>query len=569
MKEILRNHCLALIVACVVGLATLVPQLVATYRLGDQYQGVPVLWEADDLFYVARGRDVIDGYPTLGNPYLYERKHETELQFWIPDAIVAWFGWYLFSDYQTGALVLDLVVPIVLALLLYATIYEITRSRLISISGMVFAHIGVFLEDFGRSPSPQLNAVFSFVLAYFILRAINSGRMKWYVSASVVFGSLFYIYTYFWTYWTVTLIFASLFIWVIAKRKDIALRLLGTFLGGLALGIPYFLRFHEASTLPYYTETLERIALIYSHKPTGLFIVLCSVAVVAFFIALIRWKKISIDPQASALLAFVVAGGVVMNQQIVTGKIYSFTIHYHLVSVYAMILLGSWMIKKYEANCELPNKKLFLRIIAGGVVACSFLASVNLIEKQIDPMRGVSSQRYAPVFAWLNEHTKKDDVVYTDDELARYVPAYTHNNVYYAREANLFYVPQREIEHRFVAQHYFARPYGRSELLRDERQIFGTYYMEQYAHEQSANRYKRLLGLSEDTTPRYPEEKIAELVAEINASQGKQFKEVIMPYRADILVWDRVRNPAWNIDAIPELKKITDIGEFSVYQIVI
>ena len=104
MHKIFSRHIVAIALAVLAGACTLFPQLIAEHRLGSSYAGIHQEMNDDETYYVTRAQEVIDGYPTLGNPYLYEEKHEPGLQVWIPDATLAWGSELLFHDLLTWEL---------------------------------------------------------------------------------------------------------------------------------------------------------------------------------------------------------------------------------------------------------------------------------------------------------------------------------------------------------------------------------------------------------------------------------------------------------------------------------
>src|SRR6185437_14369694 len=98
------------------------------------------------------------------------------------------------------------------------------------------------------------------------------------------------------------------------------------------------------------------------------------------------------------------------------------------------------------------------------LVASSFAIwhTIPIVRYMATPQSSdLAAERYGPILSWLDTHTKTDDVVYTDEHLAPYVPAYTRDNVYFAPAAYLSYMPNAEIFTRYLGAHYFDRPFMR------------------------------------------------------------------------------------------------------------
>lgn len=62
MYKIIKEHYLAFVLALFIGVITLVPQLLAIKNLGDRWQGVYPIVNDDEVYYLARGQEIVDGY---------------------------------------------------------------------------------------------------------------------------------------------------------------------------------------------------------------------------------------------------------------------------------------------------------------------------------------------------------------------------------------------------------------------------------------------------------------------------------------------------------------------------
>ena len=157
--NLLKKHYLIVIVAFSVGLATLAPQIIAISGVSN-FQGIYKPFNIDEFYYMARAKDVADGHYFLSNPYLYEYKNGLPMQFWLPDFILAEPLSLLDIDIYPGYMIYDFILPAILTLLSYIILFLLTKNIHLSLIGAIFLHLGLFLSDFNRAPSPQLIFIF-------------------------------------------------------------------------------------------------------------------------------------------------------------------------------------------------------------------------------------------------------------------------------------------------------------------------------------------------------------------------------------------------------------------------
>lgn len=554
--------------ALLAGTLTFAPQIVLNRSLGEEYAGIRQEMNPDEGYYMARQQDVIDGHPTLGNPYLYEHKDEPGLQVWILDALLAWGSDILFGDVYDGALFWDFVLPGVIVLLTYAVLMLYTREQVLSLAVTALASIGLYLEVYNRSPSPQFNFIFFLIFLILFLQTILKRTYSYALAAALALGALFYVYTYYWTYVFVLLALSGVGAFAFFRKEHLHQKIAAVFGGGLLLGIPYFLTLHATSSLSYYQESLARVGMITTHSPSGIFIVFAGAAVFALMLVLWRLRVLAFSPLTVVAASGVLAGVIATNHHLITGLNLEFSTHYHWVSMYADIFavaLCAQAVLSRMAEWEDYARRATLAFI----VAFSLASAWGIVQRQIVPTPGfIASQRYAPVLAWLDAHTNVDDVVYTDQELSHLIPIYTHDNVFYTGAATLYIMPQKEIRARFLAAHYFDPALTR-EIMTDglsmERQIYGNYYIEVAAHTRSLNKLRRMAGLSPLSVERYPEANIASLIQEWQEQKSRSFMQILSQYRVDYVVWDRAAHPEWRIDAIPGLHTVYEGDDIVVY----
>src|SRR3989338_3482429 len=114
MKQFFSHHWLALSIAAAVGLLVVAPQLFFITSLGSDFNGVYRELSGDELFYMARVQEVVDGHLTLNNPYYVEHKECVSAQFFLPEVLaslpaklfnVGIFELFVFYDFALPAII--------------------------------------------------------------------------------------------------------------------------------------------------------------------------------------------------------------------------------------------------------------------------------------------------------------------------------------------------------------------------------------------------------------------------------------------------------------------------------
>ncbi|MDP3963536.1 MAG: hypothetical protein Q8Q39_03500 [bacterium] len=553
----------------------LLPHLLMVRSLGADYGGIRHFVDDDAAYYVARVQDVLDGHWFLGNPYLAEHKAKPSMQFFFPDWIAALPSWLFGVGAPAGVFWSTLFWIPVLASLAYAGMRILTGSRFWAYAGTIGLLAGPFLRYWNRPVSPQTMLPFWFlffiVMALWMRRLANASdngneRAGWYpVLAMTAFGSLFYVYPYGWTFFTIVLclLMAASIVRIFPMRPKAILMVL---VGGCLLGSFYFLTIFKAAGLPEYGQSLTRLGLIDTHFPSGIRIVVPAITLLAVY-GFALWKRWM---PWNAATAFVVSGffGLVIavNQHIITGKNLEFSSHYIDTSRIWTMIGAAYFFAAWEARVR--SVRTF-RIIAVVVMIAIFMPMArNIMRQTVSGVSGtVHLQRYSQVLDTLKDRVMPDQVVFAGDELSLLIPMYTSANIYYDRHANLFFISDHEVEERFLAQHYFDN-IDEKFLKMYERSIWGVRYIDQAGHIRQRNKLFSLFGLEPLPVPDVPQEEIDRMLARSAGVKAVDFGDAVKQYRADWLVWDTVRDPHWQgIEAMPFLELATTVGDFRIYRV--
>jgi hypothetical protein len=566
----LKLHYVAIFLAILLGIFTLVPQLIVEHRMGNMYAGVHPQMNDDEIFYMARAQDIRDGHPTLGNPYLYEHKNEPSMQFWLPEALLGWIGNFFFDDLRNALLFWDFILPVLLFLLSYSVIFTLTKDRSLSITGTAFLHFGLFLQIFNRFPSPQFNFIFVLILMLALVRITSDAQKKiWTILATISFGALFYIYTYYWTFWVIGLALTIIGNFIFFRSTGMHKQLSVVLGGGLIIGIPYFAGMITTSALPYYSETLARLGMLGTHIPSGLLIVGLGSSLVLFYMLLWKFRLLKFTPLPLLLFFCALSGIIAVNQHIITGKNLEFSSHYRLITIFMVVFAFIFVIQSLLDRLHHRTRNFFHTTLIAATLIFSVVSAVQVVWAQSIPQEyNISEQRYGPIFSWLNKNTTIDDVVFTDDYLSPYISAYTHNNIFFSHGGNMYFVPQKEVRQRFLIQHYFDEPFSYDEVVRLEKQIYGTYYINRSAHQRTENRLRLLFGVPEEAVERHPEGDMQTLVREEQELRMRSFADALLGFRVDYLIWDKAVHPEWNMSSSTLLREVYQRDNILVYVLV-
>ncbi|MHB1316310.1 MAG: hypothetical protein ACYCZW_00445, partial [Minisyncoccota bacterium] len=484
--QLARRHYKVIILALFVGLISSVPQYLAP-KLLHNFQGIYHGVMDDIIYYQVRVKDVLDGHSFLTNPYLYEHKDGFSMQFWLPDYIIAKpIGW-LGVSVPVGFILWTFVLTFILTIISYSILYILTGSKKWSLLVSTLLHLGLFGLTFLRLPSPAFNFIFWLSTLFFSLLWIKRGGNKCAVLTAVSFGLLFHIYPYFWTFY-VTLFGVYLILGFFLRIPDFQYKkIIFVLFGAGIIGIPYFVSLVQSSHLSTYTESLARLGLIHTHFPSGIDSVILASIVILVFLYMFLKKQIELNKLNTFLFSGVLTSIIVINQHVITGNNLEFSSHYYLGNMFWLAFSGSYLVYIFIQKRSVFIKKIIFISCIVFILLISLLGIKNVLNQQATYNESeIYSQNYAPIFHWLNRNAKPDDVVYTNDDIGYFLPVYTSQNVYYSAFSILFFMTDKEVEDRFIINHYFDT-FTREYIIKNQRMIFGGYYINQFGHMRSKN----------------------------------------------------------------------------------
>ena len=569
IKTLIKKHRPAVILALILGVLMVLPFFYFETKLGKDFKGILPEIVNDENFYYARIKDVIDGHQFLGNAYLLEHKDELPQSISLAEYLLAQPLKLFHIGVQRGHLIYNFFLPLLAFILGYIALYLITRSKLKAIIFSSFLFFGLYLFAFIRPVSPQFN--FIFWLAQFILlwRLLENPGSKRLLFLNILnFGLLFYIYPYYWTFYLIFFgILIAVYFW---KNRELALKITAIVAGGLILAMPYFYFNYLSSQLSYYTETLARLGMIYSRFPSGFRIIFWSALVLMVF-GWFLWKKIiHFNTKTIFFISGILASIIAVNQHLVTGHNIEFSSHYSMGAIFFLVFALAYLVSRYNANTRMyandTNKFLYLKLILTIIVLAVVTNGLYKYSNQAFAVseEGVYIQNYTSVFEWLNKNTAKDSVVYANPDLSGLVPVYTANNIFYVREANLFFISDTEVLDRFILNNFFE-DFNKDFIIENVRSIYGVRYIDAYGHAVQGNKLRRFLNIEPEPEIYLPEDAIQKALSRAKKLQSGDFIKELKQFRIDYLIWDKNKNPYWQIGE--DFDPIFNANNIIIYEI--
>ena len=536
--KIVKNHWIVILLAVIFGILTVWPFFYFQAVLGEQYRGVLNQVIDDELFYMARIRDVMDGHPTLGNAYLFEHNNQLPQQLFLPELLLAQPLKLLNLDIVQGRILYNFILPVLVFVLTYFAFYLIQPSRLWANIFTTLLFYGFYFFKFIRPLIPQF--VFIFWLSQFILiwLLIKNHPNRWILPLNILnFGLLFYIYPFYWTFYLAFLAVLSFLYFF--RDKSLSKKFLKILIGGLVIGSFYFYFTFLAAQLPEYQETMTRLQLVFSRSPSEIKSVVLSLTVLFLVGVLYRLKKVKIDNRILFFIAGIVSILIVTNQNVITGQKFEFG-HYRMPAVFFLIFSVYYI----ASQIKLLNFKL--KFLSASILIIISIYGIYGYAQRIFKVsdQSIYTQKYAAIFDWLNGNTSRDSVVYANEEISELIPVYTSNNVFYSRYANLFIMSDGEILERFILNNFFEE-FDEKFIIENERSIWGVRYIDRYGDALQANKWRRLFGFKLKDETRLPESEIERVLIKAGEIQTGQPDKSLKKYRINYLIWDRTKNPNW------------------------
>lgn len=555
MTFFLRKHGLIFIFAFAIGLLMAAPTLFAIMKIGSDFRGIYPMLSNDEDQYLAMTREVYDGHYNLGSVYLKEHKDAPYLQQPLAEIIFANIAKFFQISIPKLFAINDFLLPFFGVLILYFLIFALTESGVISGVFSVLYYL-LFISQFNRPINPQFSFLFLFAGFIFIWQIINNdkGSLKRVLIFNLLlaldFGIAFYIYPFVWS--SIFVVYCLTLFTLSVKEKEITYFLknfLAFIVPSAIFSIPYILNLKRAILDANYTDQNLRFGFFTTHWPHAYFnvslMIIC--LIILYFIGKVSNVKRKIF---SYCLAF---AGIILNwQNIITGKAFSFSMHYYWVVVLFLFLIFSVCMAYIWNNYK--NKSLNWRDFVAIFLILIFLGELFYKERgganfgfsglinSIDVTQFRNLQKLSGVAEWFEENSPRDSAVLSlGKHYYWFIPAYTYNNNFQNANAGLFLISDDELENRWAIQNFFKNGIDAKYIEKHSVEIWADKFIEKYQHQKIKNKILSLTGIrkADASIIFIPKEYIDRVLSKIAFYRKQGFKKSLKQYSVDYILLDK------------------------------
>ncbi len=566
----------------VIGLsfATILLALIPVFQTlqKGEYRGILPAYVDDDLYYYGRIKEVKDGYPLIGNPYFFERRHTGAASFFITDWLATlplFFG----VSFSVAMITNFIVWSLVVVLGVYFLCRALTLPPLYSAGVGLLAYAEVYWVVLRPVVMQQ---VFPFFLAFLfalILWFREPLRKRSVVLLALVCATAFYLYMFLWQIFFATL--AIVFLHLLFQKRWPEVRsllkvALGTILGALPI-LAYTM--YQAST-SYYWETVRRVGLVTTHMPSidayyyGRWIVL----VLGLFILIQRWllRNSRQLHEFQFVIRTVVYSGLgllgVMVSNVVTGQDIATASHigrFATLWVAVFFGIGAWILWRSREGISLISLHKKISIFVLLFLCAAFLGSNfkrSLPFERIKSMDSARIQAYAEPLRWIDMHEDNPVVIWANDDISIHIPIVTKHYVLWHPLGGLHVMPTEEVENRYLASRFM--PSTPEQLLMEHRLFEGAGIEAQHVARVAQEKLRCAIGMRCVVPPSIRamigEEKIMSLVNR-QKELRRDLLKVLRQYQVSYLVADISKQEHIFFGAIPGSVEIWRNNSFVIY----
>lgn len=443
--------------------ATLVPAIFAVHVAGGlkNWQGLPVKGTTDSLYYYSRIKEVADGHPMIGNPYVYEYRNAFPPAFFLPDIISSIpvlvgipFNIAVAINVFAWSFVFLILAFMLLRLLKMPKWWAFAWSVLMYVSSYSF----ILRPTIMQLVYPAFLA-FLIALIKFLYEPHIRKRVIWLAAAA---AATFYVYTF--LAYIVLLTFVFIFLWFLFTKRFKDLRVLTmsglfTAIFLIPLGIFTWLQIHSL----YYLETLARIGLIYTHSPVAEATLYGRWIVIGLLALGLLWfftRKTEETDHSREILWFstgiAIFVGLFLN--VLTGVELSLAIHLgRFLPLWMTMILAVGLYKWYFWYTKLPKTNRAKYIVVGLCLLMLTLGVVKNIPRGFDFFKFNSRgekmadlEVYTAPLKWLDKSVPEQSVIWANESISEYITIMTRHYPLFFHAAVLHSISDQELAERYL-----------------------------------------------------------------------------------------------------------------------
>lgn len=583
LKGVLNEYRPVFLLAFLFGIFVCLPTVYSISRIGlGNFKGVYPTFNDDEIHYLSRTKDALEGHSELGNPFISEYKNSPSVQPAFFDVIFAFIAKTLGLSIPFIFFINDFILTFIGFILLFFLFFAVTKRKTLSEVFSAFFYL-FFLYSFGRPVNPQFSFIFltlGFILIWKIFENIDANKYNIFlpIMLGLDIGMLVYVYPYFWT--ALFVVYAVIiFIETVRTKKVFILKnfLLALFTMGIVC-LPYFVNLVKAAASPFYKETMERFGMLNNHWPAtyvNVFL-LCLTLLIVF---LFRRK---IDSRRYIFSFSLIISGILLNwQNVITGEYLQFSSHYYQVSIFFIFIALSIIFASFaEASKEelIINTKNFLPYLLTAILII-VISSRQLSEIKFGLTSMATSgemtelQSYRPLFDWLNKNTELGSVILVlNSKIEPYLPVYTHNNLYSYGYSGFYLMSDDELEDRWARKNIFNENINIEVIEENYRDIWLNKFIDKYQNSLMRDKIiNKLTGGAIEEPVLLPKNYAERVLSKYNEIKKEDPEKALKKYRIDYILIDKNNGTDRSVDeqlkSLDFVSQAVNINNFVIYQI--
>jgi len=575
IKQFFINHYLAVLFAVVIGFLMILPQILLVIQMGDDYTGVNILATDSESHFLSRFQEITEEDWGLSDAFWPFKKEIPHQRPHLGQVIMYRFGQIFFLNTGQIFLLTKFILPAILFLLIYFFVLLFEKDKRIALSASIGAMLWYGISSwpelrdflfggfvvarpsvFSRPVIPVFGIIILFSFLHFLYLSMTQSKKKYFWLSGIFFGLSFYIYFFVWSFLTVFVGIVGLW-FLISKNWANLKKVVGIVFLGALISAPYWFNLYRLIDYEFFGSSAEQVGLRFSSSPIfGKYLIIASIL---FFLGIYfkKIKKENIWFWSSLVISFIV----ILNQQLITHRIIQ-PGHYHwyiirpiVAVIFLWFLLG--LLRRYKTFFWL----IILFVFLGGFYLLSGQQLFTYYHFKDEVI--LHSQRYGPVYEWINRNTEKNEMVFAGvlDTEDRYLfSGYTHLDEYIYRNKYLFPYSYDQNKHILFLE---CRLDGINP--KRARELFTGKLKEDVFFKIYDYYYYRLTFLDKGM----PTEPVIEGILDeyMDFYQGSlelRFKE----YPVDYLIWDEESDPEWDLDNYNFLELIYQNEGIKVYRVI-
>lgn len=585
LKIFIKEHHLIIALSFLLTILIFAPLFVFPLVAKNEYQGLNINWFGTDAhFYLTKGKEILDGN-ALASPVLREGKDGSDPYVSYSEYIlltpIKLLGLAQRVDITTIYNIYAFISSFFIVILIYFLVLQLSGRKLLSIAAALFVVGGysliyyktLFYTNFNiyaRVIYPFFSSLVLFVYLNFLVKSLNSKKLKYKILAGVFFGLLFYVYFYAWSF--VLALNGCLFL-ILSLKRDFfsAKKVLLISSIGLTLGIYNLINLFSSPLAESGNQMTYFLWVIYSHGPVFSKIGLITLAIFAVY-----YYKRRDDKNWPLILAIILSGWISLNQQIITGRMVQYGHYYWYFIVPLSIVISFYMIWGLVNNKKL-RKYLFLFLIA-----VAFINTIGGQYKSFWITFDVKKyeQNFRPLIDVLNKEPVPT-VVLMSDANAYLITIYTPHDLFWHGVATISNIPEQRLKDALFVYTY----------LNQEATDDFAGYLEKISigNESKDNLYRNLYRNLEGLWSGFDYyiyrnklnsndseiiQKRPEIINRLNEEYNKiminnnGIDVLLKKYGVKYIVWDKNKNPEWDLSSLQNLKEIVCSNNICLYNLV-